>query len=200
MQAGLLLFLALAAESPADPEPATAAAPPPSYSHRFQGGVSLAPGLGYRVIFPYDEGQPCGEFKDDGTPKRVCTSRLPVFLELELAFGVTTSLDLIADFRFGLEKDFTPGKAFFFAPGVKYFIDPEKAFKLYASFQIVFDDEDQGASNVDNFDFALRNANGLQYEVLRQLGLFAQFGETLGFVRWLRFELDFAVGVQGRFP
>jgi hypothetical protein len=26
------------------------------------------------------------------------------------------------------------------------------------------------------------------------------FGETVGVVRWMRFELDFAGGVQGRFP
>jgi hypothetical protein len=166
-----------------------------SLSHRLQLGVSLAPGVGYRVIFPYSDGQFCGT-----AGKRVCTSHLPAFLELEAAFGVSTSVDLIADFRFGAESDFNTQHDFFFAPGIKYYVDAERAFKLYTTFQLVFDSEDQPGSNVDSFDFALRNANGLQYEFLRYLGLFAQFGETLGVVRWLRFELDFAGGVQGRFP
>ncbi|HJZ88496.1 MAG TPA: hypothetical protein VKN99_25160 [Polyangia bacterium] len=179
---------------------ALTAMPPPPMDHHNQFGLSLAPGVGYRVIFPYNDGEFCGDLKDNGQPKRVCTARLPWFLELEVAFGILSRLDLIADFRFGLEQDFNTSHIFFFAPGIKYFIDPEKAFKLYATFQIVFDDESQMNPNVNDFDFALRNANGLQYELARYLGLYAQFGETLGFVRWLRFELDFAWGVQGRFP
>jgi hypothetical protein len=38
------------------------------------------------------------------------------------------------------------------------------------------------------------------YEVMRNLGLYIQFGETLGFVRWMRFEIDVGVGVQARLP
>src|SRR5262249_9541683 len=112
----------------------------------------------------------------------------------------THALDLIADLRFGIESDFTTTNDFFFAPGIKYFIDPDRIVKLFATFQVVFDSEDQKAPSLGSFDFALRNANGLQYEMWRNFGLFVQFGETLGFVRWLRIELDFAGGIQGRFP
>jgi hypothetical protein len=38
------------------------------------------------------------------------------------------------------------------------------------------------------------------FEVMRDLGFYAQIGETIGFVRWLRFEIDVGAGVQARFP
>jgi hypothetical protein len=44
------------------------------------------------------------------------------------------------------------------------------------------------------------NANGFMFEVMRNLGFYIQFGETLGFVRWLRFEIDAGLGVQARIP
>jgi hypothetical protein len=188
MLASLLLLQVAAAtpEASAAPEPLT---------HYHQFGLSLAPGAGYRFIAPYNEGEPCGQ-----NGKRVCLSHVPAFLELEMAFGITASLDLIADLRFGVEQDYTTTTDFFFAPGIKYFIDPNSLFKLYTTIQLVFDHEDESASGVDNFDFAIRNANGLQLDLWRNFGVFAQLGETLGFVRWLRIEIDVAGGVQGRFP
>jgi hypothetical protein len=200
MPATLALALLSLAASPDETVAPTPAPPVPSLAHLHQVGISLAPGLGYRVIFPYKDGEFCGETKDSGGPKRVCTSRLPWFLELEAAFGVTRSLSVIADLRFGLEEDFNTSHLFFFAPGVKYFSGPDARLKFYTTFQLVFDNEDQHNTSLDDFDFGLRNANGLQFDFNRYVGAFAQFGETLAFVRWLRFELDFAFGVQGRFP
>jgi len=49
-------------------------------------------------------------------------------------------------------------------------------------------------------DFGVRNANGFMFEVMRNLGFYVQFGETIGFARWLRFEIDGGVGVQARMP
>ena len=165
-------------------------------SHLHQVGLSFNAGSGYRFIVPYNDGIFCGQ---DG--KRVCTSHVPAFMEIELSYGAFESLDLIADLRFGLESDFTTTHDFFFAPGIKYFIDPNNAFKYYATGQLVFDSEDQMAVNsAASFDFGVRSALGMQYELWRNFGLFAQLGATLGFTRWLRMELDFAGGVQGRFP
>src|SRR5262245_17360079 len=135
---------------------ALATASSPRLDHHNQFVLSVSPGVGYRVIFPYNDGEFCGDMG-----KRVCTSRLPWFLEVEAGFGITESLDLIADLRFGLEQDFNASHIFFFAPGIKYFIDADQAFKLYTTLQAVFDDENQMDPNVRNFDFAVRNANGL---------------------------------------
>jgi hypothetical protein len=51
-----------------------------------------------------------------------------------------------------------------------------------------------------NDDFAVRNSNGFMFEVMRNLGVYVQFGETIGFVRWLRFEIDGGLGIQARLP
>ena len=168
-------------------------AEPMSHLHQF--GLSVNGGGGVRFTVPYSDGIPC----ETPPSKRVCTTAIPGFMEFELAYGAFESLDIIADLRLGVGSDFTNQHDFHFAPGIKYFIDPDKQFKYYATLQIVFDNEDFGGA-VSSFDFGLRNADGIQYELWRNFGIFAQFGDLLGFTRWLRIELDFAAGVQGRFP
>ena len=49
-------------------------------------------------------------------------------------------------------------------------------------------------------DFGMRNSNGLMYDAIRNVGFYFQFGETIGFARWFRIELDAGLGVQVRFP
>ena len=49
------------------------------------------------------------------------------------------------------------------------------------------------------FDFGIRSALGLQFDILRYVGLFAQGGVILGFNRWLTFTVDFSGGVQVRY-
>ena len=53
---------------------------------------------------------------------------------------------------------------------------------------------------VKDNDFGVRNSNGFMFEVMRNLGFYLQFGETVGFVRWLQFEIDAGLGVQARIP
>ena len=64
----------------------------------------------------------------------------------------------------------------------------------------MFDATAQNSGQVSNNDFGIRNANGFMFEVMRNLGIYIQFGETIGFSRWLRFEIDGGVGVQARIP
>ena len=46
----------------------------------------------------------------------------------------------------------------------------------------------------------MRNANGLMYDPIRNVGFYVQFGETIGFARWFRIDLDVGLGAQIRFP
>ena len=46
----------------------------------------------------------------------------------------------------------------------------------------------------------MRNANGLMYDPIRNAGFYVQFGETIGFARWFRIDLDVGLGAQIRFP
>jgi len=189
---------------PGQPGPPPGLARPPksfpklrqvSLLHTNQLGIAAMPGTGFRGIFPYQENIPCGN-----QGKRVCTGRLPLFLDVQPSFGFAQHWDVLLDLRFGIGTDFTMSHQFAIAPGFRYWVDPELGFKFFATLQGVFDSTAQHDSMVKDNDFGIRNANGVMFEVMRNLGFFIQFGETLGFVRWLRFEIDAGAGMQVRLP
>jgi hypothetical protein len=187
-----------AASAPAAPaRPKTfARLAPPTMSHYQQFGIALLPGTGYRGIFPYQEGIYCGQLN-----KRVCTGRVPWFLDVQPSFGFGNRWDILIDLRFGLEEDFTKTHQFAVAPGVRYWVDPLETTKFFATIQLAYDTTPQHLSALThNDDVALRNSNGFMFEVMRNFGVYLQFGETIGFVRWLRFEVDGGIGVQARLP
>lgn len=173
-----------------------------SMTHKGQFGVHVQPGVGYRVLFPYNE-EYCGQ-----SAKSVCTGRSPTFVELGLSFGVSRSVELLADFRYGVEGDFVlPASsadaphALVVAPGVKVYMDEEGTTKFFSTLQVAFDFTDfSGALVAEGMDVGLRNVNGVQIDLHRTFGIYLHFGETIGFVRWLRFELDAGIGLQARFP
>ncbi len=168
---------------------------PPSLLHKDQFGISVLPGSGYRIIAPYKDNIPCGQANN-----RVCTGWLPFFVEGQASFGFARHWDVIVDLLFGVQPDFNGSHAFAVAPGVRYWVDAELPTKFFATLQGVYDLNPQHDPGIKDYDFGVRNANGFMYEVMRNLGFYLQFGETLGFVRWLRFEVDGGVGVQARFP
>jgi hypothetical protein len=171
-------------------------------NHRFQFGLAVRAGTGYRVIAPYHD-EFCGEMANATEKKAVCGSRQRAWLELSPSFGITRSLELLVDVRFYLEEDWTGTRAYFFAPGIKYYTDPDGLFKFFATFQVGFETQDYSghpqAATVSNFDVAIRSAFGVHFDLIRHVGLFAQGGVILGMSRWLTFVADFAGGVQGRF-
>lgn len=173
--------------------------PPATLSHRYQFGLGVRGGSGYRVIAPYDSSYNCGELTDKGENKSVCGGRQRAWLELSPSFGITHSLELLVDVRFYLEDDFTATKALFVAPGIKYYSDPDELFKFFATGQLVIENQDFGSAGPSNLDLGVRSALGVQFDVLRYLGLYAQGGVELGFKRWLTFIVDFGGGVQVRY-
>jgi hypothetical protein len=194
---------AAAQEEPSQaPEPARFFGGPAAPNHYLQTGLSVMPGTGYRLIVPYKEGQFCGDSSGMGN-KRVCAHSVPFFLDFQLSFGVAKRADLIADLRFGLQSDAAATKGsrqFALAPGLRFWLDQDVAIKFYTTLQFVFDYGDFTSTGVRNSDYGVRNANGLMYDPIRNVGLYVQFGETIGLARWFRIDLDVGLGVQVRFP
>lgn len=196
--------LALAQE-PAAPGSAKASAEPtkqaekaPSaeeekLNHKYQAGLGVRAGTGFRVIVPYGE-ENCGE-----ADKSVCGGRQPVWLELSPSFGITSSFELLVDVRIYLESDFSAGKGFFVAPGFKYYTDPDDLFKFFLTGQLVLENQDQAQPGLSSFDMGIRSALGLQFDILRYVGLYVQGGMILAFKRWLTFTVDLGGGVQFRY-
>jgi hypothetical protein len=176
---------------------------PAQAHHRFQTGLSIMPGSGYRLIVRYKEGQYCGD-SSGLTKKPVCANYVPFFLDLQLSFGVNTRADVILDLRFGLQSDPAAwaynSHQFAVAPGLRFWIDQEVALKFYTTLQFVYDRTDFKNDGRNSNDVGVRNANGLMWDPIRNVGFFVQFGETMGFMRWFRIDLDIGLGAQLRFP
>jgi len=168
---------------------------PPSLSHRSQFGLAVLPGSGFRVLIPYGENVYCGQPNE-----RVCSGRLPFFLDVQPSYGLGPHLDVLVDLRFGLEADFARTHQFAIVPGFRYWTDAEARLKFFATLQLAYDTTEQHNRALTGYDLAFHNSNGLMWEVMPDLGFYAQLGDTVGFVRWLRFEIDLGVGVQARFP
>jgi hypothetical protein len=184
------------------PAPALAAQRPPELDHRHQVALALMPGLGYRIVVPYAENKTC--FDDTRVDsKRVCAGGVPFFMDLQLAVGVSHRLDLMVDLRFGIAKENNApnvGRQFALAPGIRYWLDPDVQLKFFTTLQVVYDSTKQSQIDISDTDYGIRNANGLMYDPIRNVGFYVQFGETIGFKRWFRIEVDAGAGVQVRFP
>lgn len=180
-------------------EPAAAPSAEPSLSHRHQFGLSLMPGVGYRIIVPYRDNVDCGD--SSGSPKSVCTARSPVFLDVAASYGLSPRIDLLFDVRLGLEGErYTSSHQLALAPGLRIWLDEDGPLKFYTTIQGVYDSTAQNTNGVSDTDVGFRNANGVMYDLMRNFGFFAQFGETFGFKRWFRIEVDAGLGAQVRFP
>jgi hypothetical protein len=198
---------------PAESAPAEAEQPtkffggPAQRDHKYQTGLSIMPGSGYRLTVPYEDGLPCGD-SSGMQNKRVCSNRVPFFLDIQISFGLIPRMDIIADLRFGLEDvpAFRGSKQFAFAPGIRFWLDQDVALKFFTTLQFVYDYTDYSSftsnegKSIHSSDFGIRNANGLMYDPIRNVGFFIQFGETIGFMRWFHVDLDIGLGVQIRFP
>ncbi len=175
---------------------------PAERNHRLQTGLSIMPGTGYRLIVRYKETQSCGD-PSGIADKPVCSRRLPTFLDFQLSFGAMSRMDIIVDLRFGLEQDpaVKGSHQFALAPGFRFWLDQEIALKFYSTLQFVYDyTYFPPNASTPSSDLGVRNANGLMYDPIRNVGFFVQFGETMGFRRWFRIDLDVGFGAQIRFP
>jgi hypothetical protein len=169
--------------------------------HGGQLGLSLMPGAGYRMIVRYNEQQTCIDAKGPDS-KWICTNDVPAFADLGVSFGLTSRYDLLAELRLGIAREDALGvsRQFAFSPGLRIWLDRDGAWKFFTTLQLVYDHTAQSQDAVEDTDYGLRNANGLMYDPNRNIGLFVQLGETFGFRRWFRMEVDIGVGVQVRLP
>jgi hypothetical protein len=174
---------------------------PAHESHRLQTGFAILPGSGYRLITPYKENQFCGD-RNGRAGSRMCTQFVPFFTELQLSFGASADLDVLLDLRFGLADEPVRPRhhAFILSPGIRFWLDRSPTAKFFSTLQFVYDYLDFSGFDTRSSDYGVRNVNGFMFDLRRNLGLFAQVGETIAFVRWFRIDIDFGLGIQLRLP
>ena len=177
--------------------------------HKYQVGVEIGFGWGYRFIKPYGDIW-CGE-RDDGDNAAFCLSPAPAFMNIGLSFGGSRHVDVTADFRYGLIKDrLSERNPLVLAAGARFWIDPNAAFKWAFGLQFFVDMTQQDgdkqkrpdyeAPKQDEIDVGGRFYGEMHYDLLRYVGFYIRLAGVVGALRWLRFELEGVAGVQARFP
>jgi hypothetical protein len=202
MSPGFIVALSMIALLSVVAAPATAVAQVAErLDHAGQLGLSLMPGAGYRMIVRYNEQQACIDAKGPDS-KWICTNDVPAFADLGLSFGLTSRYDLLTELRLGIAREDALGvsRQFALAPGLRIWLDRDGAWKFFTTLQVVYDHTAQSQDAVEDTDYGARNANGLMYDPNRNIGLYIQLGETFGFRRWFRMEVDVGLGVQIRMP
>jgi hypothetical protein len=138
----------------------------------------------------------------------VCTGRSPFAVDFELGYGVGHKVDVFLELRIGIEQDFGPTptsdegpRAFHVSPGARFFFSESGRSKLFTTAQLVLDFA--GYQNVAGeelgTDVGVRNMSGLWFDLDKAYGFYVFIGETATVSRWLRFELEAGVGIQGRY-
>ncbi|MEJ7604170.1 MAG: hypothetical protein WKG01_40270, partial [Kofleriaceae bacterium] len=122
--------------------------------------------------------------------------------------GVHRRIDAILELRVGLEADFgaTPTaqegpRVFHVSPGARFFFSEGGNSKLFTTAQVVIDASGykDAAGDGRGTDLGVRNLSGLWFDLDRGYGFYVFIGETATFTRWMRFELEAGIGVQGRY-
>ena len=211
-----------AAEPESDPNPEAGAQPrlispvaaridDPAFSHQGSFGISPRFGAGLRAIATYDEKVYCGA--SDGTVSTgnapVCLGRAPLAVGLELSYGVTRHLDVLAELQLGLEQDFAstssthdgPHPAWI-APGARFWFSEAATSSLFATAQVLVDvsgykDMSGGSRGAD---LGVRSLQGYWWDLTRSFGLYIYASETATFARWIDLQLDVGIGLQARYP
>lgn len=192
------------------PPPRAPAAGAQGYSHKGQLEVSARFAVGLRGIIPYDKIY-CGDTDSMAASgfAPVCTGRAPFSIDFELGYGVARQIDLLLEIRVGIEADFgtSPGagtggpRMLHFSPGARFFFSDAGKSKLFTTAQLVIDAagyKDAIGAKLGT-DIGVRNLSGLWFDLDRRYGLYVFVGETATVSRWLRFELEAGVGIQGRY-
>lgn len=170
-------------------------------SHAGQFGAHLQLGTGYRGILSYDD-EYCGERASDGSSE-LCLGRAPLHMDVGASYAVSRSIEVFLELRFGMETDFGTSanadgpRVFHFAPGMKFYLGDAGRAKFFSTIQLVIDDTQY--EQTDGVDLGVKNTSGLQLDVHEAVGIYVWFGEVVGFSRWLRFQMEFGVGMQARF-
>lgn len=177
-------------------------------THKGQFGLSARLEVGVRGIATYNSDY-CGV--SDSTAKSgnapVCTGRSPFALDLEPSYAVARAVELTLNFHIGLEKDFGPTpitegpRVFRLEPGARFYFSEAGHSKLFVQPSLVFDFTNylKQTGQAYGTDFGVRAMEGYMLDLHRSFSAYAFVGETAEISRWLYAELEFGIGVQGRY-
>ncbi|MBN2529062.1 MAG: hypothetical protein JXR76_21915 [Deltaproteobacteria bacterium] len=181
---------------------------PTQRDHKFQGVVNITTGTGWYMVAPYDKNDPrkaCGyEDGDEGNPdasEPVCTGRSSWYMDFLGGFGVRPGLELLFMYRQGLESP-GPGnpQTRRIGAGFKFYKPADTLIKMGFGIIPLFDFSKRTEGSAENGDFVIHVPILLQFDIVRWFGAYGQVAPNISFVSEFRFDINFGIGIQGRFP
>ena len=122
------------------------------------------------------------------------------FFDFELGFGDRARSEVGALVRVGVVSDAAARSLpLLFGLGLRSYTSDSAAAKLFLAGRIVLDATQSDIPSWGSVDFGVRGEFGLAVDVMRYVGLYAQLGETIGFLRALSFNPD-VTSAPSRFP
>ncbi|MGF1468829.1 MAG: hypothetical protein ACFCGT_22105, partial [Sandaracinaceae bacterium] len=176
--------------------------PEPGLSHRNQVGLRVGAGVPFVFALRYTNDDSCRTVPDDEDPGTFCNGVGSAVLDLEASFGLNDGVELTAMGRLGLAGEQpTTSNLLAFGIGIRGYSDPRSAFKVFFGGRVWLDVTNAGmAREWPAVDAGVRGEFGLQLDIARFLGVYAQGGLNVLFVRALSFIVDVTGGLQVRFP
>lgn len=180
--------------------PEVAAAPAePSLSHRYQLGLRAGIGIPYMFGLQYKGNNP--DCDPDPTHETWCRHFGVGTLDFDLGFGVSDSIELSFDARFGLANEKAAGSPpVSIGLGMRAYGSPEANVKVYFGPRLILDLTSSDTPYWNSADFGVRADVGLQVDFVRYVGMYGQLGLSLTFLRALMLVPDLSIGLQVRLP
>ncbi|MBN2719333.1 MAG: hypothetical protein JXX14_26015 [Deltaproteobacteria bacterium] len=171
--------------------------------HKFQGVVNITTGTGWYMVAPYDKNDPhkaCG-YNEDDESEPVCTGRSSWYMDFLGGFGVRPGLELVLMFRQGVEgAELGSPQTRRFGGGFKIYKPSDTLVKMGFGIIPLFDFSERHPQSDAANDFVIHIPILLQVDVVRWLGVYAQVAPNMSFISEFRFDINFGIGIQGRFP
>ena len=195
----LILFVSFAAKAGGDRDKS-------QRDHHFQAVVNMTTGTGWYLVAPYDKNDPakaCGYVDDDrlNDAEPVCTGRTTWYVDFLGGFGVRPGLELVLMYRQGLESA-TLGnpQTRRLGAGFKVYKPANSFIKMGFGVIPLIDFSARPADSDERADLVIHIPILLQFDIVRWFGAYGQVAPNISFFSEFRFDINFGIGIQGRFP
>ena len=167
--------------------------------HELQLGLRGGIGVPFLFALRYSGGSECNSAHD-----QFCVGVGSTVATFDLSFGVSADIEIVAGGRVGIiGVEPTQTNNVQLLLGLRAYISPEQMAKLYLAPSVILDLTEAGNPPEPNWnavDFGVRGAFGLQVDLVRYFGLYAEIGVNLMFLRSFTIAPDLQAGLQVRFP
>ncbi|MBX3271602.1 MAG: hypothetical protein KF729_15155 [Sandaracinaceae bacterium] len=167
--------------------------------HEYQVGLRVGVGVPFLFALRYNNGPRCSAVDP---PEAFCLLVGSTAITFDLSFGVSRDIEIVVGGRIGaIVSAPTETNHAQILAGIRAYLGPDSIFKAYLAPSVVLDVTPNGLiPNWGDVDFGVRGAFGVQVDPIRFLGIYAEIGVNILFLRSFAISPDLSGGLQVRFP